>query len=756
MPPSMNSPSAPSLVPAGDNGTLTSSTNESRHATQKRNRAQLSCTNCRHAKLKCDRKEPCSQCVKKGRESQCIFPRPAPRRKPAVSMQNRLKHLESLVKGAMSGQSPMESRSHGDESSPSINFQMDEQSRNASTTGFGAPEASSGKVLVDENETTYVGATHWAAILEDIEEVKSYFYEEVDDDNHEEDGMWPTAALSFDIETPATKFDLLAALPPRLAVDQLVSRYFNSNSPTLHIFHSPTFQKEYQHFWSNQNDTPIAWLALLYSILVIATLVALGAGEESPDNRGSPSEMIRSYRQCSIQALVLSHYTKPGPYTLETFMIYMEGEFLLNKVDQVQCYLLVGNAVRLGLRMGLHRDSSKIGGHITPFQGEMRRRMWHHMKQIDLLASFHIGLPSTMQSIDSDTLYPGNFRDDDIAENMTELPGPRPDSEHTPISYMVTKSRICDISCKIATIANLLTLPPYSEVMKLDSELMDAHARVPHFFQLPSSGIPITDKPERIVRRISIELLFQKSRCMLHRKYLIKEKKDSRFAYSKDAGLDSSLQLLRIQALAHEVCLPGGLLARDRWFQSALSMHDFLLAAMIVYLSVIRNIGTDRDPTKKNGITQEQQNTIAALEESYRIWTQSTNPTADGKRAAAVLKIMLKKVNLAILRNSSDPSTIAEDTMDRCESYTSNLLSSNLLTNLSLNGDSSISGSSSALPPSDILPIAAASDTSPSSGRELPLDIDLSFLPMESWGEAAAVPSDFSWVCFPSPPGCHC
>lgn len=254
----------------------------------------------------------------------------------------------------------------------------------------------------------------------------------------------------------------------------------------------------------------------------------------------------------------------------------------------------------------------------------------------------------------------------------------------TPISYMICKSRIGDVSCKIATLANMLSLPPYPEVLKLDSQLLEAHGRLPHFFQLPPSGIYITDKPELIVKRISLELLFQKSRCMLHRKYLIKEKEDPTFTYSKDAGLDASLKLLRLQALAHEACLPGGLLHRDRWFQSALSMHDFLLAAMIVYLSVIRDIGRFGGPATTSDLSEEQQNTVAALEDSYRIWTQNTNKSLEAKRAAAVLKIMLKKVNLALVRNKSG-STVPTDTMDRCETYTSNLLSSNLMTNLSIN-----------------------------------------------------------------------
>ena len=33
--------------------------------------------------------------------------------------------------------------------------------------------------------------------------------------------------------TPASKADLLAALPERYVVDRLVSRYFNSNDPAM-------------------------------------------------------------------------------------------------------------------------------------------------------------------------------------------------------------------------------------------------------------------------------------------------------------------------------------------------------------------------------------------------------------------------------------------------------------------------------------------------------------------------------------------
>ena len=140
---------------------------------QKRNRIQLSCTHCRHAKLKCDREKPCSQCAKRGRASLCTFPAPAKRKKPAASMQNRLKHLETLVKGVMAGGgdhiSPQATRpAAGAVPSQSLAEVATASLDWDSTSKSVGPSSSSGQVVLGPHESTYVGATHWAAILNDV------------------------------------------------------------------------------------------------------------------------------------------------------------------------------------------------------------------------------------------------------------------------------------------------------------------------------------------------------------------------------------------------------------------------------------------------------------------------------------------------------------------------------------------------------------------------------------------------------------
>ena len=160
-----------------ENSPLTTS-NQQPH---KRNRTQLSCTNCRHAKLKCDRQKPqCLQCVKKGRASSCTF-LPAAQKKQTVSMQNRLKHLESLVKGVITGQSPAEAvndkpvQRNGQVASISSSVAIATVGVDHDADLAAMSTESSGKVLLGSEESTYVGATHWAAILEDVRFLNQVF-----------------------------------------------------------------------------------------------------------------------------------------------------------------------------------------------------------------------------------------------------------------------------------------------------------------------------------------------------------------------------------------------------------------------------------------------------------------------------------------------------------------------------------------------------------------------------------------------------
>lgn len=58
--------------------------------------------------------------------------------------------------------------------------------------------------------------------------------------------------------------------------------------------------------------------------------------------------------------------------------------------------------------MGYHRDPKHLAG-ISVFEGEMRRRVWLNLVQIEALMSYQLGFPSMIPSEFCDTEVPRNL-----------------------------------------------------------------------------------------------------------------------------------------------------------------------------------------------------------------------------------------------------------------------------------------------------------------------------------------------------------
>ncbi|ORY71200.1 fungal-specific transcription factor domain-containing protein [Pseudomassariella vexata] len=543
----------------------------------KRTRILLSCSVCRNSKLKCDRAQPCGQCLKKCKPSACEYaPKPEKHKKQAKGMAARLKRLEGMVKGMIDSESLTRPADAPDE-----------------------PTAAGGQVIRGDRATSYVGGTHFMAILEDIDELKSYFEvpedEETEDLDAYEEAAGSPELLLFSRSAPRNRDELLALLPEKSVIDRLMMRYFNSNSPSQHILHKPTFSKEYQQFWQDPSKTSYHWLACLFMVISLGVFFSsfqapheldADSSSSSPTGAGTaPSAMdrFRQYRNAGGTALVWGKYSRPNNMTLQAFLLYVEGDFMVNRDTQMNCYLLSSVLIRLMLKMGLHRDPSKLPN-ISPYDGEMRRRYWNLAIQIDLLVSFHLGLPSMIHGIESDTLLPRNLIDEDFDEESRKLPLARPAADYTPLTYPINKAALCRVFGLVARQAHALTVPGYAEVMRVDGVLECTWSQVPGFMKVKPMEESVMDPPLQVVQRFGLASIYQKSRCVLHRRYLTEANPKREHAYSRKTCLEAALALLDYQSIIYGACKPGAMLSHMGWFMSSLAINDFLLADMIVSL----------------------------------------------------------------------------------------------------------------------------------------------------------------------------
>ncbi|CAO1606326.1 hypothetical protein XANCAGTX0491_009825 [Xanthoria calcicola] len=640
---------------------------------RRRNRVPLSCAPCRNRKLKCNRTQPCENCVKRGDAMSCSYAAPGSRKKTSVAspssnnpgdMQNRIDRLEGLVLSLMTNGAQSAGPAAADRT----------LSMSASTGSMEYPQDvevddlnnHNGVLKVmDNNKSMYFGEAHWAAILTDITEVKNYFNEhkkqleeqaqkiqaQKKDDNFPE-GL----PVLFGGVNPPEFAELLGSLPKRLITDKLVHRYFNSFDSSVHILHPSSWYKNYETFWADPHAMGAAWLGQIFAVLCLAMHSYYKMGDEPPEYRGKSLILANKYRSITAQCLMRADILKPVSHTIEALVLHLQGEYARNRDAEVGVWVLVGIIVRLAMRMGYHRDSKLFPG-ISPFQGEMRRRLWTFVRQADLLFSFQLGLPSMIRLGDCDTALPGNYYDEELYEDMKALPPPRPVTEQTPVSYMIAKASLSFAFGKIVESVHAIATCSYDDVMELDRNLREARAELPPHLRLR----PLEDCGDGdgaiIMQRYFLSMLYHKGQCVLHRKFLSRARENNKYAHSRRTCVDSSMELLAHQATLHYESQPGRRLHDVRVQLSSLTSHDFLLAAMIISLDLGQGAEADRQGRDSADLytwgAERREEMIRALETSIEIWKETRDTSMESYKASEILTVMINKIRTCVQANAN-------------------------------------------------------------------------------------------------------
>ena len=401
------------------------------------------------------------------------------------------------------------------------------------------------------------------------------------------------------------------------------------------------------------NETPLMWIGLLFSILGLASYFYAVSGEElhiMPEPFTSMWEMSRLFRDRTAQCLVEVNYLHPRRYTVNALCFYYALEKFQARDSEFGAYVVLGIIVRVAMRLGYHRDASHYPS-ISLFDGEMRRRVWSMIFQLDLLASAQVGLPRMIREEETDTAEPKNLLDTDFDESMTELPHPRPSTDVTPIAYAIFMVRLLRQLGLIVDRINSITPPSYDEVMRLDFKLMETHATLPPYLTMRPLSLSITDGIDLIIRRYALEVCLQKSRCVLHRKYLIPGKSNPQFRYSRTASVDAAMKLLDVQCSFNEATQPGRQLFGEQWRTVALINQDYVLAAMILCLDLAWGmrveVGLSSDYEGEIEAMWPRNKRLQALKGSYDIWCKSSTISALAAKAAEALRVMLKDLESA-------------------------------------------------------------------------------------------------------------
>ncbi|RBQ81399.1 hypothetical protein FVER14953_11710 [Fusarium verticillioides] len=343
------------------------------------------------------------------------------------------------------------------------------------------------------------------------------------------------------------------------------------------------------------------------------------------------------------ECLLLSNYTTANEHAVEAFLLLLVGCWLRAKVSDTNLWFLMGRVVQLAICKGYHRDSTKVpGSQVSPFDGEMRRRVWVCLYQLDSLMSFQMGLPSMIPSDFCDTELPRNLKHSDFYPGIAKLPPPRPLSEATTISYAIIKASVMGMFKKVVRHIRYVTPMSYEDTISLDAEVRAAYDKIPDNFKYKSLASFIVDDISIIMSRTTIELLYLKSIIVLHRQYLT-DRQDSRFAFSRKASLEAAERLLERQAEINQLTLPGGLLHDKKWMITSLTLSDFTLAAMVICLDLTVAMRNSMR-TGTNTEEEELRKNLKIIEKAHEIWSSSSQ-TSEGRIVSHALDSTIRRVN---------------------------------------------------------------------------------------------------------------
>ncbi|OHW92234.1 fungal specific transcription factor [Colletotrichum incanum] len=505
-----------------------------------------------------------------------------------------------------------------------------------------------GSMRVSASEHQYVGSDHWSAILDSIAELKDHFDREeqlkltgsprhTPGGNSEDSAEFDLrlrsqrALLLYGCRPAVSKAEILSALPPKRAVDRYIAHYFyHLDLVASSSVHGPTFLVEYENFWNDPDGVPIMWLGLLYSMICLAVVASDPADHKFEQEQ--QQLQIDLYREKLVQCLMMGEYTQGGHHALETLINYVYIEFRIHDDAEKDVWFLLGLEVNLAKRMGYHRDPKHFHD-ISPLEGEMRRRVWATVLLGDILISGQMGMPRMIHDHEFDTAEPQNLNDEALNGDMTVLPEPRPETEHTTALGIIARRRILIALGTISDLTASLIPCSYAEIMRVDAILHRAGMSVPPPLRMKTMAASVTDSPQTIMARLFLSHMFYKGQIMLHRRFLFTETTPpahDTLSYSRKTCLEASLATLNIQNILDDETCPGGQLHMMYWRVGSIMNHHFLTATMVLCSLVHRKQTFGREGE-----------IISALLTARNIWMRKGEGSHEAKKAAQAVSIVL-------------------------------------------------------------------------------------------------------------------
>ena len=397
----------------------------------------FSCTLCQQRKVKCDKVQPtCSNCIK--RRAKCIYVAPAlPIRKkrkcPEEDVLDRLKRYERLLQAHSipaddnldHGGTPTKNNTTLETSKRPILTERLSPPRDQNGDNHGLPR-SSGEFVANDGKRSFIESPLWNILSDELQgpvDMRRLAHSN-GRDNPQLSNAAPyedvISAGDFLLNTMTTHSatELKTLHPNPLIIFRLWQIFLDNINPLTKLIHAPTTQQRLLDASADIQNVSKEWEALMFAIYLSA-IQSMSVDECQSIMGESKRTLVRTYHPAVRSALIRANFTSSMDILLvQAFALYLLSVRQYHEPNTL--WVLTGTAVRLGQRIGLHRDGTLVG--LSPFETEIRRRVWWRLLALDGQTAELCGAGLSNAFPRYDCKRPLNVNDSDLSPDMSALP----------------------------------------------------------------------------------------------------------------------------------------------------------------------------------------------------------------------------------------------------------------------------------------------------------------------------------------------
>ncbi|KAI9158195.1 Bikaverin cluster transcription factor bik5 [Paramyrothecium foliicola] len=326
------------------------------------------CSACRRRKVRCDKAQPCNNCVRHG--VNCVYEASRDTTVSQQVLQDRVERLERIIEDMAAASTSSNSTSRFS--------QRNSYCAPSPFGGSGSDETAdtpldTGSQVFEKGSSYYMGPDHWMNMEHMFYEPR-YMLNVVDDD-------WNSSAANWPLSPSPSKLKDVSHLHLEIDKEDVLIKLFLAHvEPFIRIIHHGYMWQLVSDFRQGSSTCGREVEALIFAAQYIAASVL--PANLIQDKVGVPAADLRPHLQRATEAALERANVMRSRNTILfcALLFYITCKFHTGDCEVAST--LLGLAGKVARRMGMHREPAYYG--YSAWIVEVRRRMWGHLASLDI------------------------------------------------------------------------------------------------------------------------------------------------------------------------------------------------------------------------------------------------------------------------------------------------------------------------------------------------------------------------------------